>query len=163
VHRDDFAQLIEEDHLSVAVAESMTAGELACAIVDIEGSGEWFRGGVVAYETETKYDVLHISRGPVISAQAVLEMAAGAAALFGTDVGIATSGCAGPLPMEDQPVGTLWIGVDVRGRKVARQHMVDGASPAERRAVAIDLVFADAVAQLTATGPASGVYAGHEG
>ena len=53
-------------------------------------------------------------------------MAAGVATLMRTDVGIATTGCAGPEPMEDQPVGTLWVGVAVGGDVFARHCLLDG-------------------------------------
>ncbi len=58
------------------------------------------------------------------------------ARLLDTDVGVATSGVAGPEPMEGQPVGTLWVGVSVRGHVVARSHKLDG-DPAEIRVQAV--------------------------
>jgi PncC family amidohydrolase len=140
-YRAKFAQLVTQRGLTVAVAESMTAGELATAIVDIPGSGDWFQGGVVAYDTETKYKILGVSRGPVVSASAAVEMACGAAALFNADIGIATTGCAGPEPMEDQPVGTLWIGFDIAGERFHRHVMVAGKHPPARRDHSIAAVF----------------------
>jgi PncC family amidohydrolase len=133
----ELARIVERSGLTVAIAESMTAGELATAIVDIDGSGEWFRGGIVAYDADAKYEILDVTRGPVICASAAEEMAAGVAALFDADIGIATTGCAGPEPMEGQPVGTLWIGVSVARTQTHRHVITRGASPSERRAESV--------------------------
>jgi PncC family amidohydrolase len=90
-----------------------------------------------------KYEVLGVRRGPVVSPSAAREMALGAARLLGTDVGIATTGCAGPEPMEDQPVGTLWVGVAVRGEAAAAHALLDGDPATIRdRAVQTALRFA---------------------
>src|SRR3954470_12582894 len=102
---------IEDKRLSVGVAESMTGGALGEALVSLPGSGEWLAGGVISYMTRVKRALLGVSDGPVISESAAIEMAIGAARLLGTEVGISTTGCAGPDTMEGQPVGTTWISV----------------------------------------------------
>src|SRR5689334_21195233 len=107
----EFARIVEHRKLTVAVAESITGGELAHALVALPGSGEWFKGGVVAYDSAIKHDLLGVDEGPVVSPDAAIQMASGVARLMDADVGIATTGCSGPEPMEEQPVGTLWVGV----------------------------------------------------
>lgn len=122
--------------LTLATAESMTGGAVAEALVPVPGSTDWLAGGIVAYMSRVKFDVLGVRRGPVISPDAALEMALGAARVLRTDIGIATTGCAGPEPMEEQPVGTLWVGVAVRGRVTSGHFFIDG-DPEEIRADAV--------------------------
>jgi PncC family amidohydrolase len=117
---------IERSALSVGVAESMTGGALAEALVTIPGSGEWLAGGVIAYQADVKHGLLGVSPGPVICESAAEEMARGVARLLGTDVGISTTGCAGPDTMEGQAVGTTWIGVSRGARATARRYRFRG-------------------------------------
>ena len=97
--------------LSVGVAESCTGGSLALRLVEIPGSGEWFRGGIVAYSEEVKQRLLHIDDGPVISSEAAMEMAQAVREVVGTEIGLATTGVTGPDTQEGQPVGTVYVGV----------------------------------------------------
>jgi PncC family amidohydrolase len=110
----------------LAVAESFTGGALSQRLVAVPGSAEWFRGGVVAYDEEVKYDLLDVRRGPVISREAAEQMARGVAARLGAPVGLSTTGAAGPEPAEGQPVGTVWVGWVVDGAADAVQLQLDG-------------------------------------
>jgi PncC family amidohydrolase len=129
-------ELMARQQLTIATAESMTGGAVAEALVAVPGASEWLAGGVIAYMSRVKYDLLGVRKGPVVNEEAVRQMAPSAARLLETDVGVATSGVAGPAPMEGQPVGTLWIAVSVRGQVVARYHKFDG-EPAEIRVQAV--------------------------
>jgi nicotinamide-nucleotide amidase len=102
--------LLEQRGMSLAVAESMTGGMVAARIVDVPGSSDWFRGGVVAYDSEVKFDVLDVRRGPVVSAEAAEQMADGVRRLLKADVGVSVTGVAGPAEQEGQPVGTAFFG-----------------------------------------------------
>ncbi len=135
-----FAKAVAQRRLTVATAESITGGAVGEALVVVPGSGEWLAGGVISYMSRVKFDVLGVTPGPVISERAAREMAEGVAQLLGTDVGIATTGNAGPEPMEDQPVGALWIGVAVGDRVTAQPHQLDG-EPGEIRARAVELAI----------------------
>jgi len=99
--------------LSLAVAESLTGGLVASRIVNVPGSSEWFRGGVVAYDSEVKFDVLGVPRGPVVSEACAVAMADGVRRLCGADVGLSTTGVAGPTEQEGHPPGTVWLGLAV--------------------------------------------------
>lgn len=101
--------------VSVAVAESCTGGLVMAKIVAIPGAGDWFHGGVVAYEAEVKFELLAVERGPVVTADAAIQMATGVRRLLGADLGLATTGVAGPDTEEGQPVGTVFLGLDVEG------------------------------------------------
>lgn len=104
-------RLLQERGLTLAVAESLTGGLVASRIVAVPGSSDWFRGGVVAYASEVKFDVLGVPKGPVVSEAAARAMADGVRTLLGADVGLSTTGVAGPTEQEGHPPGTVWLGL----------------------------------------------------
>ncbi|MEO6317810.1 MAG: competence/damage-inducible protein A, partial [Acidimicrobiales bacterium] len=109
----EVGRLLVAQGLTLAVAESLTGGLLASRIVSVPGSSEWFRGGVVAYDSQVKLDLLDVPEGPVICEEAAKAMADGVRRRLGADVGVATTGVAGPSEQEGQPPGTVWLGVAV--------------------------------------------------
>jgi PncC family amidohydrolase len=130
----------------------MTGGAIADALVAVPGASEWLAGGVIAYMSRVKFDLLDVREGPVVTEDAVRAMSRAVARLLATDVGVATSGCAGPEPMEDQPVGTLWVGVSVGDDVITRHDVLDG-DPAEVRAGAVRCAL-ELVAEALAARPA---------
>jgi inorganic pyrophosphatase len=127
----DVAQLVarlREIEATIGVAESCTGGLVASSIAATDGAGQCFRGAVVAYAEDVKYRLLGVTPGSgVINAPAARQMADGARHLLGSDVGLATTGVVGPDPEEDQPVGTIWIGVaSGNGRRSAFLFDIDG-------------------------------------
>lgn len=109
-------------------------------IVATPGSGDWFRGGVVAYDSEVKFDLLGVVPGPVVTCAAAAQMAKAIRELLGSDLGIATTGEAGPHPEEDVPVGTLFVGV-ADGNAVRVHHIVLSGEPDEIRAAAAEMAL----------------------
>jgi nicotinamide-nucleotide amidase len=95
---------------TVAVAESLTAGAVARRLCLCPGTEDRVLGGVVAYSTRAKREVLSVKADGVVTGEAVIQMASGARDVFGSDVGVASSGVAGPESQEDQPVGTVFVG-----------------------------------------------------
>lgn len=125
---------------SLAVAESLTGGMLAATLVDVPGASSVFRGAVVAYATDLKSALLGVdsalldSRGAV-DPEVARQMAAGVRDRLGADVGVATTGVAGPDPQDGQPPGTVFVAVDVRGGLSQVQAFVlDGDRAAVRAA-----------------------------
>lgn len=102
--------------VTLAVAESLTGGLVASRLVNVPGSGDWFKGGVVAYDSEVKFSVLGVPRGPVVTADAARAMAEGVRRLTGADVGLSTTGVAGPDSQEGKPVGTVFLGLALPGQ-----------------------------------------------
>lgn len=102
--------LLEERGWTLAVAESMTGGLVASRLVDVPGSSRWFRGGVVAYDSEVKFEVLGVREGPVVDPECAAEMADGVRGVLAADVGLSVTGVAGPAEQEGQPVGTAFFG-----------------------------------------------------
>jgi nicotinamide-nucleotide amidase len=103
--------LLRARGLSLGLAESVTGGLVAARITSVPGASEVFRGSVVSYASEVKYDLLGVPEGPVVTAEAAAEMAVGARRSLGADIGLALTGVAGPDEQEGQPVGTLHVGI----------------------------------------------------
>jgi nicotinamide-nucleotide amidase len=93
---------------TLAVAESLTGGLLASAFARAPGASEWLRGGIVAYASPVKHDLLDVPSGPVVSKAAAVAMARGAARLLGADVALAVTGVGGPGSQDGEPPGTVW-------------------------------------------------------
>jgi nicotinamide-nucleotide amidase len=100
---------------SLGVAESLTGGLLSARLVAVPGASGWFRGAVVAYDPAVKRSVLGVADGPVVTPEAAASMAEGARRVLGAEVGLATTGVAGPAGQEDRPIGTVIVGLAVPG------------------------------------------------
>lgn len=94
--------------MSIALAESVTGGLVASALVGVPGASAWLRGSVVAYTPAVKHSLLGVPEGPVVSAEAALAMAEGARRVLGADVGVGVTGVAGPTSDEAVAVGTVF-------------------------------------------------------
>lgn len=107
--------LLAERNLTLAVAESLTGGLVASRLVGVPGASKVFRGGIVAYQSGVKYDVLGVPEGPVVTLEAAEAMATGVRRLLGSSVGLGITGVAGPEPAEGRKPGTVCFAVDVDG------------------------------------------------
>jgi len=142
----EIVRLLTSSGRTVGVAESLTGGRVVSALVDVPGASAVVRGGVVAYATPLKHSLLGVDaellaeRGPV-DAEVARRMAEGvrrAAAVDGrpADLGVATTGVAGPDPQGQAPVGLVFVAVaDERG-STARELRLPGDREAVRSAAA---------------------------
>ena len=102
--------------LTIATAESLTGGGLVARLVDVPGASHVVRGGACTYAVDTKASVLGVSEsqlaatGPV-NEQVARQMARGARELFRADIGVSTTGVAGPGPADGFPAGTVHAAV----------------------------------------------------
>ncbi len=112
--------------LSLAVAESLTGGLVGARLTAVPGASDVFRGAVVSYASEVKFDLLGLPEGPVVSTDAAKAMALGVRERLGADVGIATTGVAGPAEQEGQPLGTVFLGLAHRDRVEALRVRLPG-------------------------------------
>jgi nicotinamide-nucleotide amidase len=123
---------------TVAAAESLTGGLVAAALTDVPGSSNAFRGGVVAYATELKAEVLGVDvgllkrHGPVYAPVAAA-MADGVRQRLGATIGIATTGVAGPGPQDGHPAGTVHVAVSLAGDTIVRTMALAGGRDEVRR------------------------------
>jgi nicotinamide-nucleotide amidase len=116
------AELISRG-LSFAVAESLTGGLIASRLVDVPGASNWFRGGVVAYDSAVKHSVLGVPEGPVVTADAAVAMAEGARRVLGADVALGITGVAGPERQEGVAPGTVFVGLAFAGAPSLRREL----------------------------------------
>ena len=104
-----------KENLTLATAESCTAGSIASVITAIPGSSRFYKGGIIAYSNEVKTDLLGVNpdileKNGAVCEEVVIEMAKGAMKSMNADCAVATSGIAGPTGgTPDKPVGTVWI------------------------------------------------------
>ena len=132
--------LLEERGLTLALAESVTGGMAAMRLTAVPGASSVFRGGVVAYASEVKHDLIGVPRGPVVSLEAARAMAAGAAARLGADVGLATTGVAGPEGQEGHAPGTVFLGLHRGGEGEAHEVRLPGDRERVRQYAVIALL-----------------------
>ena len=118
--------LLRERGLTLALAESVSGGLAATRVSAVPGSGDVFRGALVAYASEVKFALLDVPEGPVVCTTAARAMAAGARKLLGADVGLATTGVAGPEEQDGQPVGTVFLGLALGEQVEAREVRLPG-------------------------------------
>ena len=137
--------LLKQRGLTVAVAESLTGGLLVAELIRTPGASAVVNGGVVAYNTAIKASVLGVDAALLGSNGAVdpevaEQMAAGvrsALAVDGrpADIGISTTGVAGPEPQDGQPVGTVYLGFAIGNRVTNVALRLSGTRDGIRKAV----------------------------
>jgi len=110
-------KILTEKKLTLATAESCTGGKIAATLSAVSGASNYFKGSVVSYATQTKIDVLSVSKETiekfsVVSAEVAKEMALGIQKLTQADYSIATTGNAGPAKGDsDAELGTVFIAI----------------------------------------------------
>ncbi len=109
------AALLRARGLTLGVAESLTGGLIASRLVNVPGASNWFRGGVVAYHEQVKFDLLDVPVGPVVSEAAAAAMAMGVRRATGSDIGLGITGVAGPEDQEGVAPGTVFVGLALPG------------------------------------------------
>jgi nicotinamide-nucleotide amidase len=138
---------------TIATAESLTGGLVCAALTDVPGASAVVRGSVVAYATELKAQVLGVDKellatGGAVQAEVARQMATGVCRVLGSDLGVATTGVAGPEPQDGREVGTVFVAVAFDDAVVVRELALRGDRAAIRTgtvAHALDLIV-DAVA-----------------
>jgi nicotinamide-nucleotide amidase len=117
---------------TVATAESLTAGMVSAVLADTAGASGMLQGGVVAYQNFVKENVLKVSPelladvGSVDSGVAAA-MAAGVRTALGADIGISTTGVAGPEAHDGKPVGTVYIGIATAAGTTGFEYLFSGS------------------------------------
>ena len=116
---------------TVAVAESLTGGLVCAALTEAAGASVVVRGGVVAYASDLKAQVLGVdevllAQAGAVDAGVAEQMAAGVRSLTGATYGLATTGVAGPDPADGKPVGTVYVALVGLGSSRVRALALSG-------------------------------------
>jgi nicotinamide-nucleotide amidase len=130
---EKIGKLLLELGKNVSVAESCTGGLVSHRITNIAGSSKYYNGGVISYSNQSKIDVLHVSPETIqkfgaVSRQTATEMAIGVRRLFGTDLGIAVTGIAGPDGGSvEKPLGLVYVCLSDEDKIICEQFNFDGS------------------------------------
>jgi nicotinamide-nucleotide amidase len=109
-------RILAERGLTLAIAESCTGGLIADRITNVSGSSRYFERGIITYSNKAKIDLLGVSAALIeqhgaVSKEVAEAMAAGIRRTAGTDIGLSTTGIAGPTGgTSEKPVGLVWVG-----------------------------------------------------
>ena len=135
---------LQELSLTVSVAESCTGGLVGSRLTDVAGSSMFFLGGIIAYSNDAKVKLLAVRRETLathgaVSEETAREMAEGVRKSFGTDIGLAVTGIAGPGgATKDKPVGLMWLalsaeeGIQTRLIRLTGDRLQNKAAGAEQ-------------------------------
>ena len=139
-------EILRRKNMTIATAESCTGGLVANYITDVPGSSDYFKGGVVSYWNEVKSSVLGVSEiilehfGAVSEPTAVM-MAEGVRKLLDSDVGISTTGIAGPTGgTPEKPVGLVYMGISIRGKTFVLKKIFKGDRLMVKKQAALNLL-----------------------
>ncbi|MBN2600516.1 MAG: competence/damage-inducible protein A [Candidatus Marinimicrobia bacterium] len=116
------ARQLIENQLTIATAESCTGGLIASRLTDISGSSEYFKQGIICYSNQSKIEQLEVSRETIlahgaVSRETALEMARNIRQIAKTDIGLSTTGIAGPTGGSlEKPLGTVYIGLSMNDK-----------------------------------------------
>ncbi len=121
-------QILKNKKLTLATAESCTGGKIAHKITSIPGSTDYYRGSIVPYATDIKINTLKVSselikNHTIVSEEVALEMAKNIKVVLKTDIGIATTGVAGPDKGEDNnDIGTVYIAISTPTKDIVKKY-----------------------------------------
>lgn len=124
--QETVAKILIDKKVTIAVAESCTGGLVAAKLIEYPGISEVLLEGAVTYSNEAKkrrlgvkYETL--SAYGAVSAETAAEMAKGIAMTSGADIGVSTTGVAGPGPSEGKPEGLVYVGVYMGGKSYVKE------------------------------------------
>jgi nicotinamide-nucleotide amidase len=141
---------LKKQHLIMATAESCTGGLFAHLLTNISGSSSYFDRGVVTYSNKAKTELLGVpkdllQRYGAVSEQTAEAMASGIRERAAVDIGIATTGIAGPTGgTKEKPVGLVYIGISTKKKVIVKRFLFSGDRLANKESTcnaALELLF----------------------
>ncbi len=126
---ETLGKILTKKKKTIAVAESCTGGLVASKITDVAGSSDYFLEGAVTYSNESKIKLLGVNSATIkkygaVSRQTAIEMAEGIRKYSGADIGISTTGIAGPTgATKTKPLGLVWIGYSDKKKSFAKEYV----------------------------------------
>ncbi|RDY24677.1 competence/damage-inducible protein A [Romboutsia maritimum] len=129
---DSVAKILVDKNLKIAVAESCTGGMVSSQLINYPGISSIFMEGCVTYSNEAKMERLGVKRETLnkfgaVSEETAIEMAQGVSKTFNTNIGLSTTGIAGPEGgTKDKPVGLVYIGIYINGQTIVKKLNLNG-------------------------------------
>ena len=122
----ELIQKLGQRHLTISVAESLTGGLVAASLTRIPGSSAVFKGGITAYRDEIKEQVLKVDAALItkftsISEPVAQSMATNIREIMNTDIGIATTGVAGPDKSEGFAPGIVFVAISIGDHNICQK------------------------------------------
>jgi nicotinamide-nucleotide amidase len=122
----ELIQKLSQQHLTISVAESLTGGLVAASLTQIPGASAVFKGGIIAYRDEIKRQVLKVDPALItkftsISEPVAQSMATNIREIMNTDIGIATTGVAGPDKSDGFAPGIVFVAISIGDHKICQK------------------------------------------
>jgi len=128
----DLGKSLRNNGLTLALAESCTGGLVAHVVTNVPGSSDYFDRGIVSYSNMAKRELLNVRERSLmehgaVSEKVALEMARGVKDNAGTEIGLSTTGIAGPAGgTQEKPVGLVYVGLVIADEDYVRRLNLDG-------------------------------------
>ena len=138
----DLGKSLRNNGLTLALAESCTGGLVAHVVTNVPGSSDYFDRGIVSYSNMAKRELLNVRERSLmehgaVSEKVALEMARGVKDNAGTEIGLSTTGIAGPAGgTEEKPVGLVYVGLVIADEDYVRRLNLDGDRKTNKRLTA---------------------------
>ena len=124
---EEIGELLRKHKLKIGVAESATGGLISHRITNIPGSSEYFEGSIVSYSNKVKMKFLGVRNYGAVSSESSKEMAQGVKREMDVDIGLASTGIAGPGGgTSEKPVGLVYIGLAIKDVLVSKKYIFHG-------------------------------------
>ena len=122
----ELIQKLGQHNLTISVAESLTGGLVAASLTQIPGASAVFKGGIIAYRDETKEQVLKVDPALIIKFTSISDpvaqsMATNIREIMNTDIGIATTGVAGPDKSEGFAPGIVFVAISIGDHNICQK------------------------------------------
>lgn len=129
-YKDFIIDKLLRNKYTLSTVESVTGGMIAAAITSAPNASKVFKGGIVAYTSESKKDLLNVKDSTirqhgVISAEVAREMAIGAIKKFNSDIAVSVTGISGPASLENKPVGLYYFCIVIIDRAYEFEGNID--------------------------------------
>lgn len=129
---DEVAKILVKNNLTISVAESCTGGMVSSSLINYPGISSVFMEGCITYSNEAKMKSLNVLEETLnsvgaVSEQCAKEMAEGVAARHNTNIGLSTTGIAGPEGgSEEKPVGLVYMGIKINDKTIVKKYIFNG-------------------------------------
>jgi PncC family amidohydrolase len=122
---------LQEKNLTISVAESLTGGLVAASLTEIPGASKVFKGSITAYSDEIKQNILNVNKETItnftsISEQVALEMAINVRKIMKSDIGISTTGVAGPEKSAGFAPGLVFVAISIGDHNMCQKLELTG-------------------------------------